>query len=127
MTVLQRETAGVDGRQLAKFVATTILMGAIGVGVVLGLDRIVATDTLSPAQIEQARGSALAEHLENQWIAQVNVTKNADLIEFYRAPFMARVAKIQEQRAADMVEHFSKQYQGTVPMRQGGGGIIFTF
>lgn len=65
--------------------------------------------------------------LENQWIAQVKVTKNADLIEFYRAPFMASVAKIQEQRAADMVEHFSKQYQGTVPMRQGGGGIIFTF
>ena len=65
--------------------------------------------------------------LENQRIARVNVTKNADLIEFYQTPLMARVPKIRERRAADMVERFSKQYQGTVPMRQGGGGIIFTF
>lgn len=115
MTVLEKRAAsGVDGRNLGMYAAVAILAGAVGVGAALGISKVNEPDVLNPAQIEQIRGAELADHLQNQYIAEVNAAKSADLIEFYRAPFMARVARIQEQRAADMVEHYSKLHMGVL-------------
>jgi hypothetical protein len=113
MTVLEKKAAsGVDGRKLVQYTAVAVVAGAIGVAATLGVAAIADQAELNPAQIEQVRGGLLADHLENLYIAEVNATKSADLIAFYRGPFMARVAQINEQRAADMVEHYSNVHKG---------------
>lgn len=112
MTVLDTKAAsGVEGRNFGQYVAVALVAGAIGVGAALGFRAITDIEEFGPAQIEQARAEALVDHLENQWTAQVNATRSAELVEYYRAGFMAQVARIQEQRAADMVEHYSNQQQ----------------
>lgn len=113
MTILNKEaTGGVEGRNIFEYLAVALVAVVIGVSVALGFQAITDADEFGPAQIEQARYTALAEQLENQWIAEVNTARADELIEFYRAPFMARVARIQEQRAADMVEHYSNIHRG---------------
>ena len=94
MTVLDRKaTSGVEVKKVGQYLAVAALAGAIGVGGALGLSTLDASTSLSPAEISQIRWDEYAAHLENQWIAQVNATR------------------IQEQRAADMVEHYSNLYQ----------------
>jgi hypothetical protein len=95
MTVLDRKaTVGIDVKKAGQYLAVAALAGAIGVGGALGLSQLGESNALSPAEISQIRAEAYVAHLENQWIAQVNAVK------------------IQEQRAADMVEHYSNLYQG---------------
>lgn len=113
MAVLhQKAVSGVHGRNVGGYLVVAVVAVALGVAMALGFQAITAEEPFGPAEIEQAKGVALASHLQNQWIAEVNATKNADLVEFYRAPFLARVARIQEQRAADMVEHYSALHRG---------------
>lgn len=94
MTVLDRKaTIGVEVKQVGQYLAVAVLAGAIGVGGALGLSRLGESNALSPAEISQIRAEGYVAHLESQWAAQVRTTR------------------IQEQRAADMVEHYSNLYQ----------------
>lgn len=113
MAVLdERAFSGAQGRKFGEYVVVSVLAVALGVAAALGFQAITTEPSFGPAQIEQARAAELADHLQNRWIADVNAARNADLIEFYKAPFMERVARIQEQRAADLVEHHAAQYRG---------------
>lgn len=95
MTVLDRKaTGGIEVKRVGQYLAVVALAGAIGVGGALGLSRLGESNALSPAEISEIRADEYGAHLEKQWIAQVNATK------------------IQEQRAANMVEHYSNLYQG---------------
>lgn len=92
MTVLEKKVAsGVDGTKLRQSAVVAILAAALGAGAVLGIRGATGSDALSPAQIEQIRSAELADHMQSQWIAEVDAAK--------------RVARIQEQRAADMAEY----------------------
>ena len=108
----EKAVGGVQGRSVGGYLVVGVLAVVLGIGLALGFQAITTDEPFRPAEIEQARSEALVSYLQSQWIAEVNATKNADLVEFYRAPFMARVARIQEQRAADMVAHFSAAYRG---------------
>lgn len=105
MTVLEKKAAsGVDGRKLAQFLGVGLVAAAIGVGAAFGIGSITESDALSPSQISDIRSSELADHLETRYLAGVTATRNADLAEYHRRTFMARVAEIHEQRAEDMAE-----------------------
>ena len=117
MTVLEKKAAsGVDGSRLAQYVGVAIVAGAVGIAASLGITNLVATDSLSVAEIHQIRSEQFAEMAQNQWIAQVNATKGADLVEAYRGAFMARVAAIQSQRAQDLVEHHADSYRAQLAL-----------
>lgn len=93
MTVWEKKaTSGIEVRKVGQYLAVVALAGAIGVGGALGLSRLGESNALSPAEISEIRADEYVAHLENQWIAQVNV------------------ARIQEQRAAAMVEYYSNLY-----------------
>ncbi len=114
MTVLDKRAAsGINPRKLGEYVAVALVAGAIGVGSVLGIAAIDGSDRFGPAEIEQAKAAVFVDHLENKWIAQVNATRAADLVESHRAPFMARVAEIQRQRAADMVDRYTNSHRAS--------------
>lgn len=114
MTVLEKKAgSGVERANLGQHIVVAVVAGAIGIGAALGISSVVGgTEAFGPAQIEQARAVEFADYLENAYIARVNSAKNADLIQLYRGPFMARVGEIEAQRAADLVEHQANLHRG---------------
>ena len=110
MTVLQRkEASGVAKKSVGfgSYIVVGVVAAAIGVASVAGVQRLGGTDELTPPQIAQIRASEYSEFTQNQWIAQVNATRNADLVEFYEGKFFAGLAAINEQRARDMIDHYA--------------------
>ena len=115
MTVLdKRVTSGLEGRKLGRYIAVALVAGAIGVTAAVGFTRVVDSEQFGPAEIAQVRGSELGEHLRSQWIAQVNATKNADLVSFYAGLHAAELRGISEQRSADMVDYYTGQNEARV-------------
>lgn len=117
MTVLQKKaTGGIEKRSVGfgSYIVVGLLALAIGVGAATGFNRIVDGGGLSPSQISQVRAGEYADFAENQWIAQVNATRNADLVEFYTGLHAAQLAEIQSQRATDLVGQQASLHQATV-------------
>ncbi len=110
MTVLDKRAAsGIEGKKVGRYIAVAVAAVAIGVTAAVGFTSLLESGDISPTEIAQVRGAEFGEHLENQWIAQVSATKNADLVNFYAGLHAAELHGISEQRSADMVDYFSNQ------------------
>ena len=109
MTVLDKKAAsGIESKGIGKYVGVALVAGTIGVVGALGFTNLT-DDSLSPAQIEQVRGDALADHQLSLWLGRIEAARQADQIARFEGPFMAQVARINQQRAEGMVEHFENQ------------------
>ncbi|HEX9761856.1 MAG TPA: hypothetical protein VGA97_02035 [Acidimicrobiia bacterium] len=111
MTVLEKKAAtGVDTKTIGRYLGVAVVAVAIGVGVGLGADRLASGDEVNPASIATLRAAEYADYMQNQWIAQVNATKNADLVARFAGQHAAQMAQIQAQRAQDMADHLAGQF-----------------
>lgn len=86
------ETAGRKG--LRSYLAVGVVAAAIGVGAVAGANTLgwLGGGDLSPSQIAEIRGTEFAGYAEAQ--------------------YRAEIARIQEQRAQDMVEYHRRLWEG---------------
>lgn len=117
MSVLQSRTATKAAKRsigFGTYLIVGLLTAAIGVGAVAGIRELTSVDTLSPTRVAAIKADDFADLMENRWIAELNATRNADLVSHYRNGFYAGIAGIEAQRAEDLAEHLEGQYLAEV-------------
>jgi hypothetical protein len=112
MTVLEeRAPAGVDWKRIGQYLVVALAAAAVGVGATLGSLRLAGSAELGPAEIAQARADEYVDFARNQWIAEVNATRQSDQVAFYQGLYAAQVAAIEAQRADDMVQFYADAFR----------------